>query len=161
MVPPRKSFESGKKLTLEPIIPKPIVWFEHDTKSIRLTLFEEAAHAADNILSELVEGRRTFSSTQMRRYYTEIKNLDYRIKHWRTLSVAEQTVRFQAILPVIKLLRVKVESKRNAKVGKVPKSFAQLMADCIDSVNTIEEFQAFVLFFEAVVGFYIGRNDRS
>lgn len=157
----KKSFEQAKKLTLEPIIPQPMIWFEHDTKRIRLALFDEAAGIADKILCDLVEGRKAFSSTQMRRYYNEVKSLDYRIKSWRTLPMTEQRARFTEILPLIKFIRAKVEYKRNARVGRVPKSFAQFMADCIDSVNTMEEFKAFVLFFEAMVAFYIGRNERS
>lgn len=147
---------------LKKITPQQISWFEaSDPNQIRAELFQEAEEIADKILEEPVEGKKPLSSTQLRRYYNEVKALDYRVKGWRTLKPQEQEVKFTEILPLIKLLRAKVEYKRNAKAGRISKSFAQFMADCIHSVNSLREFEAFVMFFEAVVGFYIGRNERS
>lgn len=155
--PPARSGGPLKKIT-----PQQISWFEaSDPNQIRAELFQEAEEIADKILEEPVEGKKPLSSTQLRRYYNEVKALDYRVKGWRTLKPQEQEVKFTEILPLIKLLRAKVEYKRNAKAGRISKSFAQFMADCIHSVNSLREFEAFVMFFEAVVGFYIGRNERS
>ena len=147
---------------LKKITPRQISWFEEtDPSQVRAGLFIEAEEIADRILEDPVEGKKPLSSTQLRRYYNEVKALDYRVKGWRTLKSHEQEVKFTEILPLIKLLRAKVEYKRNAKAGRISKSFAQFMADCIHSVNSLREFEAFVMFFEAVVGFYIGRNERS
>ena len=160
--PSKRPSEPPKKLILDPITPKTINWFEdQEPKRLRLALFEEAETVADKMLHDLVEGRKPLSSTQLRRYYSEIKALDYRVKSWHLLKLEAPEARFGEILPALKLLRAKVESKRNAKVGRIPKSFAQFMADGIHSVNNVYEFNAFVWFFEAVMGFYIGRNEKS
>lgn len=145
------------------ITPKPVIWFlNNERKKMNPKLFLDTAEKiAQEILDAKVERDKSMSSTQIRRYYSEVKALDYRVKGWRHLPPEEQEAKFAEILPLVKIMRAKVEYKRNAKSGKISQPFAQFMADCIHSVNNLEEFNAFILYFEAVMGFYVGRNSKE
>lgn len=139
------------------ITPVKISWFlNDDPKKMDPELFLDKA---EKIAEKILGDTDALSTTQIRRYYSEVKALDYRVKRW--MPTEKKEAKFAEILPLVKMMRAKVEYKRNANSGKISLSFAQFMADCIYSVNNLEEFNAFVLYFEAVMGFYVGRNSKE
>jgi CRISPR-associated protein Csm2 len=60
---------------------------------------------------------------------------------------------------MVKMANAKVVYAHARKV--VPKAFVDWLQDCVTAVNTVEEFRAFLLHFEAVVGFCYGLNPKD
>lgn len=87
-----------------------------------------------------------FSYTQLRRFYGVVKALERQL-----LDAQDKKGTFARILPMVKLLKAK--SEYTLKRGVVPKSFKDWLWENVDSVNEKEDFKAFLLSFEAVVGF--------
>ena len=79
------------------------------------------------------------TQTQLRRYFNECRNLEKKI---------EQTS-FKRTSPLIKMVKSKVAYSHD----KFPQSFRHFLNDCIDEIKDEKDFKAFMLHFEAVVGF--------
>ncbi len=93
----------------------------------------------------------SIKSSQLRKFYGDVKSLELTWNNQQKTDVA-----FQGILPQIKMLKAKVAYAKGR--GVVPQNFAQWLSENVDSVNTPEEFKAFLLHFEAVVGFCYGEG---
>jgi CRISPR-associated protein Csm2 len=107
---------------------------------------------AEKIANELVGNnprKPDLRSSQLRKFYMEVKALEDRVK-------AEEE--FDRIKPLIKMLKVKVNYQRGR--GLVPPKFVEFITKCVDSVNDKEDFKAFVMHFEAVVGYYYGKAEK-
>lgn len=89
-----------------------------------------------------------FTYTQLRRFYGDVKSLERQL-----LDAQDQNTAFARILPMIKLLKAK--SAYSLKREVVPAQFKAWLWDNVDSVNDIPDFKAFLLSFEAVVGFSV------
>lgn len=87
-----------------------------------------------------------FTYTQLRRFYGVVKALERQL-----LDAQDETAAFARILPLVKLLKAKSEYTR--KRGVVPEQFKDWLWRNVDSVNEVPDFKAFLLSFEAVVGF--------
>ena len=85
-------------------------------------------------------------TSQLRRFYADVKSLERQL-----LDARDEQAAFGRILPMIKLLKAKSEYALKRKV--VPESFRKWLWDNVDSVNDVLDFKAFLLHFEAVVGF--------
>ena len=97
---------------------------------------------AKNFSRPFTEGRikrDALTQTQLRRYFNEFRNLEKKIKH----------TSFNRTIPLIKM----VKSKVAYSYDKFPPSFERFLNTCIDEIETEEDFKAFMLHFEAVVGF--------
>lgn len=94
---------------------------------------------------------RPINSAQLRRFYGDVKNLEMR---WQNSMDKAQA--FHEILPMIKLLKAKAAyaHKRNL----VPDSFRDWVWENVDMINGERDFKAFLLYFEAVVGFCYGNG---
>ena len=107
---------------------------------------------AEKIANELVGDnprKPDLKSSQLRKFYMEVKALEDRVK-------AEE--KFDRIKPLIKMLKVKVNYQRGR--GLVPPKFVEFITKCVDNVNDREDFKAFVMHFEAVVGYYYGKAEK-
>jgi CRISPR-associated protein Csm2 len=84
--------------------------------------------------------------SQVRNFYDKVLELhnDLEKKEW------------EDILPFIKMLNSKVAYAVNRKVAS--REFETMMNACIQEVKTQEDLKVFKLFFEAVLGFYKGRD---
>ena len=91
-------------------------------------------------------GKDDINSSQLRRFYGDVKTLE---RQWRASGADEAA--FGRILPMIKLLKAKSDYARKRKV--VPESFKAWLWKHVDSINAPRDFKAFLLHFEAVVGF--------
>jgi CRISPR-associated protein Csm2 len=106
---------------------------------------------AEKIANELVGNnprKPDLKSSQLRKFYMEVKSLERKVE-------AEG---FEKIKPLIKMLKVKVNYQRGR--GLVPPKFVEFITKCVDNVNDREDFKAFVMHFEAVVGYYYGKAEK-
>ncbi len=109
---------------------------------------------------EFVNSRPELKSAQIRRFYHDVKALEYRIVSQDNKEKEEE--KFEENLPLIKMLKSKV-AYACPKYGKknVPEKFKEFMDKCIDGINSLDDFKAFILFFEAVVGYFYGEGGRK
>lgn len=91
--------------------------------------------------------------SQIRRFFSEVKSLEKRLK-----DNNESEDYFQKILPLIKMLKAKVSYAYGRQV--VTKEFEEFINEKINMIKTKEDFKAFVLHFEAVVGYFYGLSKR-
>ena len=93
---------------------------------------------------------KALNSAQLRRFYGDLKNLE-RIFECKRLAKSE-TDPFLSILHLVKM----VKSKTSYASKKVPPEFGKWLNKHIDAIETADDFKAFMLHFEAVVGFCYG-----
>ena len=131
--------------------------------------FDSSGNINKNLLDELAEKiaeglvikdekgevkeKESVSSAQLRKFYNEFKSLEKKI------SGKEE--RFTSILPLIKMVRSKAAYSSNPKNRKIPESFNYFISKNIQSIEKKEEFETFLLLFEAVVGFCYGRGMKK
>lgn len=89
--------------------------------------------------------RDSLSSAQMRRFFSEFRQLEKKVKFKD----------FDKVKPLIKMVKSKASYAAN-RPTPIPKTFKDFLVDNINRINTKEEFEAFMLHFEAVVGFFYG-----
>lgn len=102
----------------------------------------DAQRAAESFFSD---PKKPIMASQLRKFYGDVKTLELRKKNGAA---------FEAILPLIKLLKAK--SAYACKRNVVPQSFREWLWKNVDNINTERDFTAFLLHFEAVVGFCYG-----
>ncbi len=97
------------------------------------------------------------NSAQLRRFYSEVKALEDRIRHKN--NPEEE---FLKIRPLVKMLKSKVAYACPASGAdrKVPEEFRKYIEEMVDNVEDWTDFKAFALCFEAVVGYFYGEGDR-
>lgn len=101
----------------------------------------------DQAASKAAESFSSMNSSQLRKFYEDVKSLERQYQ----AAQNEQQLAFARILPMIKLLKAKSEYALKRKV--VPASFKDWLWENVDSINDASDFKAFLLHFEAVVGF--------
>ncbi len=84
--------------------------------------------------------------TQVRNFYDKVLELESDMKKEG----------FENILPFIKMLNSKVAYAVNRRVAS--SEFQEMIESCIKQVDSEDKFKTFKLFFEAVIGFYKGRD---
>lgn len=109
----------------------------------------EAWSIARQLVPEYGSSESAIKSSQLRRFYADVKNLE---QIWNNQQKSEAA--FLGILPQIKILKAKANYAKSRKV--VPTAFVQWMEQHVDAVNTARDFKVFLLHFEAVVGFCYG-----
>lgn len=92
---------------------------------------------------------KSISSAQLRKFYNEFKSIEQTFQVHKEPSEA-----FANLLPKIKLNIAKVHYVRSRKL--VPVAFSTWLEDCVKSIQSYEDFTAFMLHFEAIVGFAYG-----
>ncbi|HOK96286.1 MAG TPA: type III-A CRISPR-associated protein Csm2 [Anaerohalosphaeraceae bacterium] len=112
-------------------------------KQLNPTLLNEDAEKQAAALHDKI------NSAQIRRFFSEVKNLSLRLEQGRPWTQIE---------PFFRMLRSKAEYARGT--GKIPPDFANFISDNTkpDRVKDEQDFRAFVLYFEAVLGFAYGKG---
>jgi CRISPR-associated protein Csm2 len=118
-------------------------------------LTDKADEMAQQFLSE---GKNSLTSAQLRRFYGEFKALEQKYMFRKEQKGMDAAQAFTGILPLVKMVKSKVAYAANPKNQKVPSSFKDWLTMHVDSINAPEDFEAFLLHFEAVVGFCYGRG---
>ena len=95
--------------------------------------------------------KKTLNSAQLRRFYNDFKQLEKKV----------EMKGFEEIKPLIKMVKSKASYASNPSNQKIPPQFKKFLIDNVDSINSNKEFKAFMLYFEAVVGFYYGKEGVS
>lgn len=95
--------------------------------------------------------RNNIKSSQLRKFYADVKSLE---RTWEYQGRSEAA--FLGVLPQIKILKAKAAYAQGR--GVVPPAFTQWMNSHVDAVSTATDFKAFLLHFEAVVGFCYGEG---
>jgi CRISPR type III-A-associated protein Csm2 len=96
------------------------------------------------------------TSAQLRRFHGEAKTLEERIKN---LDTPED---FPRIRPLVKMLKSKVANACpiTGSDRKVPDEFRKYIEEMVDNIGNVNDFKAFALCFESVVGFFYGQGGR-
>lgn len=118
-------------------------YMDKDKKELNPDLVDEEARRAVKLFSN---DSTKLNSSQLRKFYADVKALERRCE-----VATDRQAAFAEILPMIKLLKAKSEYAYKRKV--VPESFRKWLWDNVDCVNEYKDFKAFLLHFEAVVGF--------
>lgn len=121
---------------------------------------KEAEQAAEkfyefNPRNNKVDDRKSLKNAQLRRFYGEFKRLESELGH----SDDAAEVRFAGVLPRIKMAAAKVTYAQAR--GVVPTSFVNWMTEHVRQINSIKDFKAFLLHFEAVVGYCYGIHNKD
>lgn len=93
-----------------------------------------------------VSDKETLSSAQLRRFFNDFRQLEKKI------SIEG----FEKVKPLIKMAKSKAAYASNPKKPKIPRTFKNFLVNNINKIDTEKDFQAFMLHFEAVVGFFYG-----
>jgi CRISPR type III-A-associated protein Csm2 len=88
------------------------------------------------------------SSAQTRKFFGEIKNLYLRLEQGREWGNIE---------PLFRMIKSKAYySSKSGGNAQIPDEFRAFITDNIDRVKDEKDFRAFVMYFEAVLGFAYG-----
>jgi len=93
-----------------------------------------------------MDTNKSLTSAQLRRFFNEFRRLEKKVK----------IEGFERVKPLIKMVKSKAAYASNPKKPKIPQTFKDFLVKHIDTINSEKEFQAFMLHFEAVVGFFYG-----
>lgn len=121
-------------------------------------LDEQAKQYAEKFVNDQ---EKQLNSNQLRRFYNECKNLERRFEfacQQQSNDENGQQAAFLKVLPLLKMLKAKVSYATNPSNKKIPGSFARWLTTSIDAVENEQDFRAFLLSFEAVVGFCYGEG---
>jgi CRISPR-associated protein Csm2 len=133
--------------------PRTVSYYD-DKGQIRLDLLDgEAQKLAEEL------ARTELKSTQLRRYYHEVVNLQRRLDQLAAGSSREQA--FECLRADFKLLKAKAHYANRRSKNMFPDRLLQFFVDHTHAVKTVQDFDAFCRHFEAVVGFfqYMKRED--
>lgn len=95
--------------------------------------------------------RNNIKSSQLRKFYADVKSLE---RTWEYQDCSDAA--FLGILPQIKILKAKAAYAQGRQV--VPAAFTKWIGEHVDAISTPSDFKAFLLHFEAVVGFCYGEG---
>jgi len=93
-----------------------------------------------------VDKKKILSSAQLRKFFNEFRQLEKKVG----------IEGFDKVKPLIKMVKSKAAYASNPDNPKIPRSFKNFLITNIDQIEGEKDFQAFMLHFEAVVGFFYG-----
>lgn len=125
-----------------------------DKKNIHVELLDQTAkEIAESFVQRnpnnpgRLLARTSLSSAQLRRFFTMMRQLEKKVK---------STKDFNKVKPLIKMMKSKATYAANPGNPKIPNSFKNFLVENIDRIDNEDDFKAFMLHFEAVVGFFYG-----
>lgn len=134
-------------------------YFDATGEHIRPELLNEEAQQAANQFVPTHGGRPnqrdSIKNSQLRRFFNEFKNLERQLHN--TQGDVEEA--FKGIKPLVKMANAKVEYAKARSV--VPPAFVDWLKKNVLAIETARDFEAFLLHFEAVVGFCYGLNPKD
>lgn len=97
---------------------------------------------------EKADVKKTLTSSQLRRFFYEFRQLEKKVN----------INGFDKVKPLIKMTKSKVAYAYgpSPKKRKIPEAFKNFLIENVDKIDTEKDFRTFMLYFEAVVGFYYG-----
>ncbi len=113
----------------------------------------------DKTAKEWAEAISRTKKTQVRNFYDKILELQDDIKKEEKEGKSKEEA-FKEVYPFIKMLNSKVAYGVSRRV--VSNEFQEMMSQCLKQITNDEngrkKFETFKLFFEAVLGFFKGRD---
>ncbi|MEO1941787.1 MAG: type III-A CRISPR-associated protein Csm2 [Campylobacterales bacterium] len=131
-----------------------INYFDRDGE-IKVTLFSEEA---ERIVDQILADGKPPKENQIRKFYDDVLNFKSRIEGGES---------FREILPYLRMLKAKTHIAKERKViNSTFKNFIDSNIEYVTDLSLpIEEmekrFKIFCTFFEAVVAFYKGRENKG
>jgi len=123
-------------------LPEIIFWKDEKQEIVNQELFSEVADkCADAIRKN--GGKEKNKISQIRKFYDEVLMFNERVK---------DEDQFQKMLPYIKMLNAKVFYAIGRK--HITEQFKDFILKCINQIKNKKDFEVFVKFFEAFMGFY-------
>ena len=93
-----------------------------------------------------VDKKKILSSAQLRKFFNEFRQLEKKVG----------IEGFDKVKPLIKMVKSKAAYASNPDNPKIPPPFKNFLMTNLDRIEGEKDFQAFMLHFEAVVGFFYG-----
>lgn len=90
--------------------------------------------------------KKSLSSAQLRRFFGEFRQLEKKVR----------ALGFDRVKPLIKMIKSKASYAANPSNPKIPREFKQFLIENVNAIESEDDFKAFMLHFEAVVGFFYG-----
>ncbi len=124
--------------------------------NIRVVLLEtDAYNLAETFVRPKADERgkkvNPLTSAQLRRFFGEFRQLEKKVR----------TKDFDAVKPLIKMVKSKASYAANPKSRKIPDEFKNFLIENVNKINEEKDFKAFMLHFEAVVGFCYGMGMKN
>lgn len=122
-------------------------FFEDAKKEIlKVELIEKKAKEKGHLFAN-----KKLTRAQIRRFFHDVKSLQAKV----------EAQSFEVVKPLIKMLKSKVAyASRAGGQQSIPKEFKDFINECVDNINEKKDFDAFCLYFEAVLGFYYEESRR-
>lgn len=139
-------------------------YFDNEGIIRKELLDEEARQVANDLVvtrfnsrsnKEELSERDSVKNSQLRRFYGEFKALERKLDQVR----GDREENFRRILPMVKMARAKVEYAKARNV--VTQAFVNWLGRNIGDIHSVKDFEAFMLHFEAVVGYCYARNPKD
>ncbi len=125
-------------------------YFDKEEHLKATLLCEEAEKVAKDITSEKDRrGRLKLKAHQLRRFFNEFKGLQRKLD-----TKTDKEAGYRALHPIVKMTIAKVKYAKGRDL--VPGTFVDWFEDCVQDIKDVKSFEAFVLHFEAVVGYCYG-----
>jgi len=107
---------------------------------------------AEKWAQSFVDDKPKLTMNQLRKFYGEILTIENKIR---------TGISFEILKPQIKMIKSKVAyAYANGSNSKIPKSFKHYLDQMIDSTDNADDFKAFKMIFESVVGYSVGKGVR-
>lgn len=136
-----------------------MAYYDSTGKHIRPELLnEEARKAAEMFIQKFngrVDDRNSIKNSQLRKFFNEFKSLERQLDQQQG-DVEES---FKSVKPLVKMANAKVVYAQARKV--VPQAFVDWLQKHVQAIDSARDFKAFLLHFEAVVGFCYGINPKD
>ena len=98
-----------------------------------------------------IDKNKSIKTSQLRKFYADVKSLE---RSWDYQG--RSNAAFLGILPQIKILKAKAAYAKGRDV--VPSAFTDWVNTHVEAIKSPKDFEAFLLHFEAVVGFCYGEG---
>ena len=138
-------------------------FYYDDAGTLNVGLLDQQAQQAAESFVQGYKPKDKLNANQLRRFYNECKKLEKKYTFARQklaietgTSAAASNGAFLQVLPLIKMLKAKVSYASNPSNPKIPRSFSAWLNTSIDGIENEKDFEAFLLSFEAVVGYCYG-----
>jgi CRISPR-associated protein Csm2 len=107
----------------------------------------------DKEAAETAQALKHVKTTQLRRFYDDVNNLQRRLGAEKAHGVSENDA-FEALRADFKMLKAKATYAHGRSDQTFPQAFLQFVYDHVHSVKTARDFRAFCKHFQAVVAFH-------
>lgn len=120
-------------------------WKDKSKKIVDPELFSSIAEKkAEEIAKNAEKKGKVDKRSQIRKFYDEVLNFSLRLKN--------KPDDFEKMLPYIKMLKAKVAYAKGRDL--ISEDFKKFITESLDKIKDKDDFDVFVSFFEAFMGYY-------